>query len=162
MPLHSQMARHKRMHYLLAGTTPAAVHYYEHHYGLTFHWNNLCTAHRHSCNVWLQPRCADCVISWQQHVASSDGCMCCCTTPSSDGCMCCCTTPSSMPVSAQSAPCCCTHPAQLLLWGWRVPFLLTAFTAPIALLLRMHMVRRALPSEHAATVVGHSVHLHVF
>jgi MFS family permease len=30
-------------------------------------------------------------------------------------------------------------PAQLLLWGWRVPFLLTAFFAPIALILRMHM-----------------------
>jgi predicted MFS family arabinose efflux permease len=30
-------------------------------------------------------------------------------------------------------------PAQLLQWGWRVPFLLTAFFAPIALILRMHM-----------------------
>ncbi|KAI8467534.1 MAG: major facilitator superfamily domain-containing protein [Monoraphidium minutum] len=28
---------------------------------------------------------------------------------------------------------------ELALWGWRVPFLLTVFTAPIAMLLRMHM-----------------------
>ncbi|WIA36065.1 hypothetical protein OEZ86_007421 [Tetradesmus obliquus] len=32
----------------------------------------------------------------------------------------------------------CT-PAQLLQWGWRVPFLLTAFFAPVALVMRMHM-----------------------
>lgn len=32
----------------------------------------------------------------------------------------------------------CT-PAQLALWGWRIPFLLTAFFAPVALVLRMHM-----------------------
>jgi MFS family permease len=30
-------------------------------------------------------------------------------------------------------------PAQLLQWGWRLPFLLTALFAPIALILRMHM-----------------------
>jgi hypothetical protein len=27
-----------------------------------------------------------------------------------------------------------------LVWGWRVPFLLTVFASPLALLLRMHMV----------------------
>lgn len=28
---------------------------------------------------------------------------------------------------------------QLMVWGWRVPFLLTVFTTPIAVYLRMHM-----------------------
>jgi hypothetical protein len=36
-----------------------------------------------------------------------------------------------------------THPCNktehLMLWGWRVPFLLTLFTAPIAYIMRMHM-----------------------
>eukprot|EP00878_Enallax_costatus_P009882 GHUV01010319.1.p1 GENE.GHUV01010319.1~~GHUV01010319.1.p1 ORF type:complete len:550 (+),score=105.42 GHUV01010319.1:1185-2834(+) len=30
-------------------------------------------------------------------------------------------------------------PEQLLVWGWRVPFLVTLFTAPLSLVLRMHM-----------------------
>ena len=54
-------------------------------------------------------------------------------------------------LNAHQRPCCVItpalptspHTAQMLLWGWRLPFLITVVTAPIALLLRMHMVRCA-------------------
>jgi len=120
----------------LPGATPPKRHCGFTRCGCSRSWQHPGASCDHGCHVRLQPRC-------DLGLLRLGYCTLCCVDST-------CNTGWRVDVHASS----CGLPAiplppphmtsaQLALWGWRVPFLLAALPTPIALLLRMHMVRCA-------------------